>query len=319
MADIRKFQIGTGTLYLNGRDVGVLKGDVTFTHEIEQTPITGGSPEQIFFYETTKEEAYIEASALEININTLAEIMPNIFTLENTNDGDVEVNYETVKDMSLLTYRALQNQNITEDPVTVYNTSFLTADVYSGATVLPVEDTSIFTAGDEILLVGPLTTTTRTIAASGVNSEDSTITLTSDLDNGYSLSSPVAVKSALTVETDFRLDRIDGRIVAVTGGDISERGNILVSYTYTAKKATQIFAGGKASGGITYPVKFVSKRRTAGKALVIRFWKASFTGDFSIPFVVGDVVKLPIKISAIVDPTKPDGKNLYSISEESIE
>ncbi|MCK9327414.1 MAG: hypothetical protein M0P69_18115 [Bacteroidales bacterium] len=310
--------IGTGILYVNGIDVGLLKGEVTFSYEPEWTKITGGSPEQTIKEVLTSENATITANMMEVNLSTLASVNA-LFTESAVSSGEEEVVKEFLEaGLRSGFWTAAQNRGWTEDgTVEVFLASGLTTPASAGATKIYVDDASLFTAADEIILTDGATTETRTIAALGVDESENSLTVTVALSNSYSISGVVHNNTVSMVEgTDYFVNRIDGQLTRIAdSAKVADNDPVSVSYEYSVITGKKVTFGGKTTVP-SYPIEFISDEKSDGKQIKIRFYKAQFNGSFSLPFNPTDAAQVPVSIVALADSTRSTGDQLGYMLEE---
>jgi len=314
--NVNDILLGTGVLYINGVSVGQLKNDVVATFGKEFYEIEAGFPKSTIKEFRISESAQLTAGMLEVNLDNLNNIMDE-FTKVNTSAGETEVTYEHVADISYANWVALAHQNILDAGVTVYLASLLTANAASGQKVVQVADASIFTAGDAVQLVSATANEEVTIDAEGVDTDENTITMTTNLVNSYEIGDQAADKTvSLDEATDYYIDRIDGKALGIDGGDIPDGCDISIAYTYDAVTGTTLYGGGKTTLGSGVPIRF-EHTRSDGKILKIEFFKALVKGDLEMPFHEDTETILNITISAQADSTRDAGKQLYAITLEN--
>lgn len=310
--------IGTGTLYVNGIDVGLLKGEVTFSYEPEWQKITGGSPEQVVKEVLTSETATITANMMEVNLSTLAAVN-SLFTSSNVTAEDVAVTKEFLSaGIRSGFWTACANRGWTEDgAVAVFLASGLASPAPAGATKIYVDKASLFTAGDSVVLIDGETTETKTIATEGVNEAENSLTFTEALSNTYGINGTAHNDTVSLAEgTDYFVNRIDGQVTRI--GDstkVADNDTVSVTYEYTTVTGVKNTFGGKSSVP-DYPVEFVSDKKSDGKQIKIKFYRAQFNGAFSLPFNPTDAAQVPVSIVALADSTRAVGDQLGYILEE---
>ena len=306
--------VGTGTLYLNGQDVGLLKGDVTFSYEPEWNEIKGGSPEQLVKQSLAGETAKISAALMELNPDNIANAI-QMFSKEQVAGEDVEITNEYIGTVYDGRYVAANNPRWTMDPVTVQLATPLTAPASATDTVIHVADASLFTEEDTILLVeGEATEAATIIASEGVDLVANTITITEGLSGNFTIAAHVAnTMTALAENTDYILDRINGGIARVADStDLPEGATVEVSYEYTELTSESLYFGGKGTQDY-FSVLFVSDARSDGKRWNIQFYNALFSGEFSLAFSPSEPTLTNIEIAAAPDSGQPEGKQLGRI------
>lgn len=308
--------LGTGVLYVNGTDVGLLKGNVTFSYAPEYQEITGGSPEQLVKKSLISESATLTAGMMEINLSTIGSIMP-IFTPENTGTDTASAVKEYLGPMYAGTWQGAENAFWTEGgTVELFLASPLSAIATAGATKIYVEDASLFSPSDVVVLTDGATTEEVTIAALGVDTTENSLTV-SALDNSYGITGYAHNKTVSLVDgTDYFINRINGQVTIISDSSlISDGDTASVSYVHHVYATQGLYAGGQASTD-TYPVRFESERAD-GKKFVIEFYKAQIAGEFSMEFNPSDAMVLNVEISAVADSSKEAGKQLFSIKTQA--
>lgn len=319
LKDPTKIMVGTGRLLVNGVDVGLLKNEVTFNYEPTWQKITGGSPEQTVKEVLSGEEASITANMLEVNLSTIA-MVNQLFTESVVTAGTETVTKEYLSGgLRAGFWSASENRKWTEgDAVTVQLASKLRSPATAGATVIYVEDASLFEAGDSVTLKDGATTEDATIAALGVDTSANSLTLTAGITNSYSINGVAHNGTESLVEgTDYFLNRIDGQITRVfTSTAIGEGDTVSVSYKYTVVTGKRLSFGGKTTVP-SYPVEFISDEKDDGTVLRIKFYRAQFNGAFNLPFNPTDATQVPISIIALPDASRVAGDQLGEWVEEA--
>ena len=306
--------VGTGTLYLNGQDVGLLKGDVTFSYEPEWNEIKGGSPEQLVKQSLAGETAKISAALMELNPDNVANAI-QMFTKEQVAGEDVSIDHEFIGTVYDGRYVAANNPRWTMTAVTVQLATPLTAPASATDTVIHVADASLFSNSDGVLFVeGEATEAATIIASEGVDLVANTITITAGLSGNFTIAAHVAnTMTALSENTDYILDRINGGIARVADStDLPEGATVEVSYEYTELTSESLYFGGKGTQDY-FSVLFVSDARSDGKRWNIQFYNALFSGEFSLAFSPSEPTLTNIEIAAAPDSGQPEGKQLGRI------
>ena len=308
--------LGTGILYLDGQDVGQLSGDVVLSYGTEYKKIEAGFPKTTIKSKLIAESAQITAGFLEVDMQQLATLLP-LFTLETVSGGDVAITNEWVGEVYEGRWKGCVNRKWTEDAVSVKLASKLTAQALAGATTIYVNDASLFSPADPILLVKSGTTEAATIAALGVDTGENSLTLTAGITNAFAAGDFAANTAVTLVEgTDYYLDRINGCVSVVPSATkINEGDTVSISYTYTAVTATKLSAGGAISTTV-FGLE-VQHTRDDGKILKVKFSKAQITGNFELPFHEDSETILNVTIESVADSTKAAGKQLVEISLEN--
>lgn len=306
--------VGTGTLYLNGQDVGLLKGDVGFSYVPEWNEITGGSPEQLVKQSLAREDAKLTAAMMELAPDNIANVM-QMFSLEQVAGEPVAITNEYLGTLLVGGYVGLNHPKLTMDTVTVRLASKLTAPASASDTVIHVVDASLFSEGDAILLVeGEATEAATIIAIEGVDTVANTITITAGLTGNFGINAHVANTTTTLVEgTDYILDRINGGIARVSDSSaLPDGGTVEISYTYDEPTSTSLYFGGKGVQDY-FSVLFVSDARSDGKRWHIEFYNALFSGEFNLNFSPSEPSLVNIEISAAPDSSYEEGKQLGRI------
>jgi hypothetical protein len=302
--------VGAGKIEVSGDDIGILSGAVNFTYTPTYNDITGGSPEVTIRSSLASEEAILKASAMEINPDMLAKLIPQ-FTQVVESSGDVAVTNEYLGAVSASAWLAASNDRWTNDTVTVRLTSALATSAAAGGATIYVEDASLFTAGDTVTLVEGESTENLTIDADGVDTSANTLTFTTNLTGNYTINA-IAVNTGVDLVdgTDYELDRLNGRILLLaTSTKISEGDTVSAGYTHTTVTANALYFGGKTAT-FTYPLKFTSDERPDGKRYYIELFRAQYTGTLSLDFDPSNPTLINVEIKALTDSTKAEGKKL---------
>ncbi len=302
--------VGTGTLYLGGTDVGLLKGKVNFSYVPTWNEIKGGSPEQLVKQSLESEDAKLTAALMELNPDNIALAM-QMFTKEDVAGSDVAITNEYIGLLYVGRYVGADHPKWTMATVTVQLASMLSAPASAADEVINVVDASLFTAGDTILLVEGSATEAATIAALGVDTVANTLTLTGGLSGNFTIAAHVANTAVtLTENTDYILDRINGAISRVsTSTDLPEGATVEVGYTYNEPTSVSLYFGGKSVQNY-FSVLFVSDARSDGKRWYVEMYNALFSGEFSVDFDPAEPTLTNIVVSAAPDSGKAEGKQL---------
>jgi hypothetical protein len=302
--------VGTGRLYVNGTDVGLLQGEVVFEYEPEFNEIKGGSPEQIIKKALVSETATLRANMLELDPDKIALFM-QMFTKETESSGDEVVTDEYLGEIYSGQYTAADYAPWTMDTVTVQLASRVSAEAAAGQASVYVMDASLFSEGDSVTLLEGAQTETLTIATGGVDTTSNKLTFTTNLSATYTIDA-IAINETVSLAegTDYILDRIGGKVSRVsTSAKVADGDTVSISYTYTAVSSTVLHFGGKTSQTY-FPIKFVSDERDDGKRYYVEFYNALFSGTFSTTFSPSDPVVLEVEVTASPDSSKTDGKQL---------
>lgn len=158
---------------------------------------------------------------------------------------------------------------------------------------------------------------TYTQSAATVTAESKSVP---SVDRWYKLAnrsiSAVTVKkgvTTLTLDTDYKVDAVAGRIYVIGGGALAAGDTMLVDYTAAA--LTSGTALPKVTIG-TSPViegslRFVADNAT-GPKWHAEFWKLSFQGDGAVGFISDEFGQFKIKAEVLSDsanhPTEPLGR-----------
>lgn len=317
MRNVNDILIGTGKAFVNGRDVGQLKGDVTFKHSKEFYEVKAGFPETTLLKVLISESAEAQMSLIEINLDTVAALMPE-YRLRVEGGADVTVSQEFLGSLYSYRWGTAQHSRWTDGTVSVQPAAVLASTADAGATKVFLDSVTRFKAGDSVTLRKGATTETKTIASGGVVAGERSVTFTTPLGNSYDFGA-LAVNGTLSLEegTDYGLDRLEGRVIRRNGSTkISDGDAVAVSYIYR-KEASKILTAGGVSTTSTFPMRFEHTRRD-GRKRVVEFYKCSVTGDFSIPFAEKSEAIWQVTVSAQADSSRPEGDQLYSIRDEEV-
>ena len=209
--------IGTGVMYINGVDVGQLKGNVSLKHAKTFYEEKAGVPSTSILKALVEEGAELTASLLEVNLDAIAGLMVE-YTIDTEGAGSATITQEHVGAITSTRKTGLAHPKLTNDAVTVALASTLSAAVIATDTVLPVVDASIFTAGDTITLRLGSATENATIDADGVDAVANTLTITAGLSAGFAAGASVLLVVQLQdlldlspayASADSRTDRIN--------------------------------------------------------------------------------------------------------------
>jgi hypothetical protein len=102
-------------------------------------------------------------------------------------------------------------------------------------------------------------------------------------------------------------------------GAIADQQYVVVEYDWLDATANAVRVGGEKTAPETYELNFVH-RQSNGKHIQITFYKAMSNADVSLPFnekSSGNYTLHQIGFKALVDLTKPEGRNLFEIVEEA--
>lgn len=103
-----------------------------------------------------------------------------------------------------------------------------------------------------------------------------------------------------------------------SGGSITSGQFVIVEYDYTETTAKGVRVGGEKTTPNTFEVNFVHVMSN-GKMVQITLYKAMFNTDVSLKFEEkssGNYTMHEVGFKALVDLTKPEGRNLFEIIEE---
>jgi len=101
-------------------------------------------------------------------------------------------------------------------------------------------------------------------------------------------------------------------------GAIADQQYVIVEYDYNNAAANAVRVGGEKTAPPTFELDFVHKMSN-GKLVQIRFYKAMVDGDVKLDFhekSSNTYTTHGIGFKALVDLTKPEGRNLFEIIEE---
>ena len=304
--------IGTGIMYINGVDVGQLKGNVTMKHSKVFYEEKAGFPSTTILKTLIEEGAELTANLLEVNLDVIAGLMVE-YTIDTEGAGSATATQELVGAITSARKTGAAYPKWTDAAVTVRLATVLAAAAEASDTVIYVTDASIFTAGDTITLKNGASTENATIDADGVDTGANTLTLTAGLSAGFASGSSVINTAVSLVEgTDYYLDRLDGAIWRVsTSTKIADDDQVVVTYTYATYTGRGIKAGG-LSPSTYYTVRFEHIRRD-GKTRVVELYRCQVAGDFEMAFNDAESAPLPISITAYADSSRAAGDQLFSI------
>ena len=309
--------IGNGVMYINGHDVGQLKGNVTLKHSKTFYEEKAGFPATSILKVLIEEGAELTANLLEVNLDTIAGLMVE-YTIDTETAGSATITQEHAGAITSTRKTGLAHSKLTNDAVTVSLATTLAVAAGSTDTVLYVTDASVFTAGDTITLRSGSTTENGTIAAGGVDEVANTITLEAGLSSDYAAGASV-INTAVSLAdgTDYYLDRIDGAVWRNSGSaKVAEGDEVVVSYKYTTFTGRGITAGGK-SAATYYPVRFEHVRRD-GKIRVVELYRCQVTGDFEMAFNEAESAPLTVTVTAFADPSRAPGDQLFSVYDRTV-
>lgn len=117
--------------------------------------------------------------------------------------------------------------------------------------------------------------------------------------------------------TDYEVSGTDG-IKRLTGQAITNGQYVAVEYNFSDAQAKATVIGGETKTPNTFEMVF-THLDSDGKYWQIRFYRAMVNTDFSMAFnerESGDFSMHNISFKALVDTTKPEGKNLIEIIKE---
>lgn len=123
-------------------------------------------------------------------------------------------------------------------------------------------------------------------------------------------------KTSYVSGTDFKYS--SSNLERVSGGAITDGQQVIVEYDFIDSGAQGLPMGGETKAPPTFQLDFVIRDDT-GKAWMITFWKAMTNTDFEMAFnerESGDFTVHNVSFKALVDTTKPEGKNLLQIMQE---
>lgn len=304
--------IGTGKMFVNGVNVGQLKGNVVMKHTKVFYEEKAGFPSVAILKALIEEGGELTANLLEVNLDTIAGLMVE-YTIDTEGAGSEEVVQEHVGEITASRKTGLAHPKLTNAAVAVALASKLSVAAEATDTVLHVEDASIFTAGDTITLKLGATTEDATIAALGVDEVANTLTITAGLAAGFAAGASVINTAVTLVDgTDYFLDRLDGAVWRHSGSaKVADNDEVVVSYTYTTYTGRGIKAGG-LSPSTYYTVRFEHIRRD-GKTRVVELYRCQVAGDFEMAFNEAESAPLAIAITAYSDSSRAEGDQLFSI------
>ena len=180
-----------------------------------------------------------------------------------------------------------------------------------GATKIYLESVRGIAAGNSITLRNGPTTETVTVKASGVNGGDRSLELSAGVVNSYPTGA-LAVNGTVTLAegTDYYLDRLDGTVWLKAGSTkLAEGDGVSVGYTHGTYTGRGFSWGGGSEVESLVRVDFWHKRRD-GKYVNLSFFRCKADGNFDLDFPDDKEVTLPITVTALVDPTRPAGRQV---------
>jgi hypothetical protein len=105
----------------------------------------------------------------------------------------------------------------------------------------------------------------------------------------------------------------------IGAGRITDQQYVIVEYDFLDATANAVRVGGEKTAPQTFEMNFVHKQSN-GKHIQITFYRAMSMSDISLAFnekSSGNYTLHQIGFKALVDLTKPEGRNLFEIIEES--
>lgn len=123
-------------------------------------------------------------------------------------------------------------------------------------------------------------------------------------------------KTTYTSGTDYTLSA--NSFTFVSGGTMTVGQYVAVEYSFSDAGAQSIAFGGETLTPPTFRMDYVVRDDT-GKAWQITFYKALADTDFKLSFEdreSGNFTTFNTMFKALVDTTKPEGKNLFEIVQE---
>jgi len=303
--DKKRFVIGTGDLYINGRDVGQLKGDVKFGIDAKEYNLEAGFPSEILLQVPLSTEVTIGASLLEIDPRLLATIHP-LMGIEEMAGGVVAVTGEYVSGVRASTWAPLRHRLWTEAAVTVRLASPMAASVEAGATKILVESARGFAPGNTISIrtANGATSGNATIAAGGVNAALGELTLSAGTSNAFAAGSIVENTSVtLAAGVDFEVDRICGGVTRFPpSAKLLDGDGASVAYSYRESSGTRLFPLAEPEDK-PFRMEFVHKIFTdRGKRIRISFPNASMSSKFDFSLKEDKETLLDVSFTAKKDP-----------------
>jgi hypothetical protein len=124
-------------------------------------------------------------------------------------------------------------------------------------------------------------------------------------------------KTTFVSATDYKIS--GSGIERVSGGALPTGSYVIAEYEYADATPNSLQFGGESSPPPTFQVDYVHID-SAGKAWQIRLFKAMSTTNFDMAFnevQKGTYTTHNIMFKALVDTTKPEGKNMGEIIEEA--
>lgn len=283
---IADLQIGSGELYLNGRNVGAFV-DAAFRNEIEVVEHTSGMPRSVDKVVITSQRPSIAATLREINPTNISLALGiKDEDITTVSAGDQAVTEEIVA-LNGTSWVALQHNNLKETvSPTVSLATKLTVAVEATDTKIYVEDATGFDASDQVKVAGQ----TKTISSVSGNE----ITLSETVGATANVGDPVINLTDSFVEnTDYDIDYPDGRIRAIAGGSLENAGYVAIDYTYVALSSVRLPLGAFSTSKV-----FVAELRLQRDDgyMIIHFDQGQVTGNLEMPFNDTDWQGIPITI-----------------------
>lgn len=116
--------------------------------------------------------------------------------------------------------------------------------------------------------------------------------------------------------TDWTISTAD--IVRVALGNIPDGAYVAVEYDFDDAQAKAVVAGGETKTPNTFRVDY-THTDSAGKQWQVTFYKAMTNTDFAMAFnerESGDFTMHNVSFKALIDTSKPEGQNLFEITQE---
>jgi hypothetical protein len=123
-------------------------------------------------------------------------------------------------------------------------------------------------------------------------------------------------KTAYVSGTDYKFSGTSFELLS--GGSMTPGSYYSVEYPFSDSGANSLTVGGETSAPQTFRMDYVI-RDDAGKSWQLTFYKAFADTDFKMAFndrESGDFTTHNVGFSALVDLTKPEGSNLFEITQE---
>lgn len=284
---VEDIQFGSGTLYINGRNVGAVT-DAVGRYEIEKEEHRSGQP-------STIDKTVVSALSLTLSAN-LKEINPTNLrdALDLSDDDLISESGGTAQasDLVLISTKAwakLSEERITSATVRIATRT--TAAVSSTATAIPVENVTGFGTGDNITILG----VTRAISSISGNVLNVASAFGVEIPPGTAV---VNTSTQLESGTDYLLDPVEGRILALEDGALEGVTYAQVSYSYTRLSRVKVPIGVNPRNRVFF-VEFVHKRDDG--YMILQIPRGQVSGNLEFAFA-NEFHAIPISVTGLPVP-----------------